>query len=57
MIGEGRKIVMTLHNEDKSLKYIAYTTGRQRSIVLCIIKRCKNENEFENKHRSGRPSK
>ena len=34
-----------------------YNTGRQQSTVQSIVKRYKNENQFENKHQSGRPTK
>ena len=53
---EKQKIIMTFHNEYKSLKYIGYITVSQRSAVQSIVKRCKSENQFENKYRLGRPS-
>ena len=57
MTAEEQKIIITHHNDEKSLKYIAYITGTQQSKVQSIVKRYKNENQFENKHQSGRSLK
>lgn len=54
---EERKIVLRLHQENKSYAEIAKVINRSRYTIRNIIKRFQGGNSLRNRHRTGRPRK
>lgn len=52
---EMRKLVITFHQESKSVREIEQLTGIKRSTVQNIIKRYRESGSVENRKRTGRP--
>lgn len=50
-----KKIILHLHNEGKSTKYICNMFSRCRQTIENVIKRCKERGNLENLTRFGRP--